>query len=244
MTIEDEDLSGKTILEVGSGRGDTTRRLVDLLEGKANAQLVATDISDTFFEHLRTEFRDRDVQIRFIRTGASELQGISDNSIDYLVCNYTLCAVNSQAGLAVLALRRFYKVLRPGGTLFIEEEFPISKQDTPSQEIWAEKWRILKAGMILAGQAPYNEFAPEILVELCRLAGFEPVEWTEHTEMFKDPRVLEFFQRRLDPLLEELPLESLRAGFSEMAKNLKKDAIQAGGMEIPFYRLVALKSKN
>ena len=242
MTIENEDLSGKTILEVGSGRGDTTRRLVALLAGKPGAELVVTDISEKFFAYLRAEFQSNNVQLRFTCTGASELQDISTDSIDFLVCNYTLCAVNSQAGLASLALRRFYEVLKPGGKLFIEEEFPISKQDTPTQKIWAEKWRILKSGMILAGQLPFHEFAPEVLADLCRLAGFEQVKWTEHTEMFKDSGVLDFFQRWLEPILQEMPLESLRAGFTEMAATLKKNAVQAGGMEIPFYRLEAQKA--
>jgi len=124
-TIENEDLSGKTILEVSSGRSDTTRTLVDILEGKPSAQLIITDISGKFFEQLSDEFQGRNVQLRFIQTGAHELQDVFDSSIDFLVCNYTLCAVNSQAGLVALALKRFYDVLRSGGKLFIEEEFPI-----------------------------------------------------------------------------------------------------------------------
>lgn len=242
MKIEDEDLTNKLILEVGSGRGDTTRKLVHLLDGKPNAQMIVTDISDQYFPQLRNEFQARNVQIKFICTAAQELQEILNHSVDFLVCNYTLCAVNSQAGLIAMALRRFWEVLKPGGKLFVEEEFPISKQDTPMQEIWAEKWRILKSAMILAGKAPYNEIAPEILAGLCHLAGFEKVEWTEHTEEYHDVEVLDFFQKRLAALLEEMPAESLRAGFTDSAMNLRRKAAQSGGMEIPYYRLVAQKS--
>lgn len=145
-------------------------------------------------------------------------------------------------GLAALALKHFWEVLKPGGKLFVEEEFPIYKQDTPLQEIWAEKWRVLKSSMILAGQSPYNEIAPEVLQSLCQLVGFEKVEWTEHTEMYNDVSVLNFFQKRLDVLLKEIPVESLRVGFTEMAISLRNKAVEAGGMEIPFYRLVAQKS--
>jgi SAM-dependent methyltransferase len=242
--IENEDLSSKVILEVGSGRGDTTRKLVDLLTGRPNAQLIVTDVSDRFFQQLRAEFQSKDVQISFIPTGAQELKGIKNGSIDFLVCNYTLCAVNSQAGLAMLALRRFWEVLKPCGKLFIEDEFPISKHNTPLQEIWAEKWRILKSSMLLVGQLPYNEVAPEVLASLCRLAGFENIEWTEHTEIYRDVEVLNFFQKRLDALLKEIPVERLRIGFIEIAMDLRNKAIQVGGMEVPFYRLVAQKSEH
>ena len=103
MSIEDEELSNKVILEVGSGRGDMTRTLVNLLAGMPTAQLIVTDISDTFFHQLRAEFQGKNVQTTFICTGAQELKGVANHSVDFLVCNYALCAVNSQAGLAALA---------------------------------------------------------------------------------------------------------------------------------------------
>jgi len=242
MSIENEHLANTVVLEIGSGRGDTTRRLVNLLSGQPGARLIVTDISDRFFQQLCDEFQAKDVQIQFIRTGAHELHGIPNYSVDFLVCNYTLCAVNSQAGLASLALRRFWEVLKGGGKLFVEEEFPVSKQDSPAQEIWAEKWRILKSAMILAGKFPYNEIEPETLEGLCRLAGFEDIQWTAHTETFRNTKVLDFFQERLDALLTQLPNDRLRAGFTELAVMLHDKAIQAGNaMEVPFYRLTAQK---
>ena len=96
MSIEYENLSGKVILEVGSGRGDTTRKLVDCLSGQSGSQLIVTDISDRFFHLLQAEFKSTAVNIRFIQTGAQTLQGIAEGSIDFLVCIYTLCAFNSQ----------------------------------------------------------------------------------------------------------------------------------------------------
>ena len=242
MNIEDEDLSAKVILEVGSGRGDTTRKLVNLLSGKPGARLIVTDISDKFFQQLSDEFQSKDVELQFICTGGHELRSIPDQAIDYLVCNYTLCAINSEAGLVAWALKRFWEVLKLNGKLFVEEEFPISKQDTLPQEVWAEKWRILKASMILAKQPLFNEISPELLKSLCCLAGFEKVEWIAHTELFTGIETLDFFQKRLDGLLKQISNENLRTGFTEMAVNLRKKTSQAGGMEIPFYQLVAQKT--
>ena len=52
---EDETLCGRTVLEVGSGRGSSTRELVDLLSGQPGATLIVTDASDSHFARLRQE---------------------------------------------------------------------------------------------------------------------------------------------------------------------------------------------
>lgn len=52
MDIAQENLAGKVVLEVGSGRGGTTRKLADLLSGQPGTVLIATDISDRHFQQL------------------------------------------------------------------------------------------------------------------------------------------------------------------------------------------------
>jgi SAM-dependent methyltransferase len=242
MDIAKESLVGKVVLEVGSGRGGTTRELVRLASKQPGATLIVTDLSNQHFQRLQDEFQDSGVQTKFICTSANELAGISGEAIDYLVCNYTLCAVNTQPGLAALALRRFWEVLKPGGRLFIEEEYPVDKVDTPRQEVWAQKWRLLKAATILTGGLPYNEIAPEVLADLCRLAGFEKVAWAADTSMYRGAKVLSFFLARLDGLLPEFANDDLRAGLTMSATELQKKAVHVGGMEVPYYRLTARKS--
>ncbi|MCL5996590.1 MAG: class I SAM-dependent methyltransferase [Chloroflexi bacterium] len=239
LDIAKVNLTGKTILEVGSGRGDTTRHLVDILSGYRDATLLVTDISDQFFPILRDEFRNKPVQVQFLRAGACELQGVPNNAVDYLVCNYTLCAINAQAGAAIIALQRFSEVLKRGGYLLIEEEFPLNFGCTSAQQIWAQKWRILKSAMLLIGKFPYNEIAPELLVDLCKLAGFTGIEWAVCHEKLAGVEALDFFRRRLDGMLLELPNNQLRTGFTQLADELREKARDAGGMEVPFYRLTA-----
>jgi len=241
MKIDTEDLTGKHVLEVGSGRGDTTRMLVDLLSKYSGPTLTVTDISDSHFKQLKKEFTSQPIRIRFIQTDACSLSGITSDSKDYLVCNYTLCAINSQAGQAALALKRFWDVLRAGGKLFVEEEFPIDKIDNPAQGIWAEKWRILKVATILRGGFPYNELQPETLAEMCRAARFEDIQWSASTTFFQGVDSLNYFHTRLKRLLQDIPNPHLKQGLLELASELNQKVAQTGGMEIPYYRLCARK---
>jgi SAM-dependent methyltransferase len=151
MSIATENLSGKVILEVDSGRGDTTRELVRLLAAYPDARLIAVDISDAHFRRLGEEFREDAVRIRFIQTCASQLADLESGSMDHIVCNYSLCAINSQPGLGVLALRSSWRVLKTGGEVFVEEEYPIGRRDAAGKGVWSDKWRILKAAIIIAG---------------------------------------------------------------------------------------------
>jgi SAM-dependent methyltransferase len=239
MDLSQQDLAGKTVLEVGSGRGGTTRRLADLLAPHPGARLIVTDISDAHFPELREELHGGPLGVEFLRTDACELAGVDNHSVDYLVCSYTLCAINAQPGRAALALQRFQQVLRPGSWLLVQEELPIDRAGTPAQEVWAAKWRILKAATIVAGGSPFAEFAPETLAGLCRLAGLSHVEWEADSELLTGSDVLAFFQRRLDMLLPRLPNDALRAGFECWARELWERAASAGGMEVPYYRLAA-----
>jgi SAM-dependent methyltransferase len=241
MRIDTENLTGKHVLEVGSGRGDTTRVLVALLSKYSGTTLTVTDISDIHFQQLKEEFSNQPVRIRFFQTDASSLSGITSDSKDYVVCNYTLCAINAQPGQAALALKRFWEVLHAGGKLFVEEEYPIDKKDNPAQGIWSDKWRILKVATILRGGFPYNELQPETLTEMCRAAGFEDIEWSASTTFFTGANSLDFFHTRLRRLLQDIPNPHLKQGLMELASELTQKVAQTGGMEIPYYRLCARK---
>ncbi|MBN2385764.1 MAG: class I SAM-dependent methyltransferase [Anaerolineales bacterium] len=242
--LSTRDLVGKTVLEVGSGRGDTTRNLVSLLAGKPGARLIATDLSDDHFARLGAEFAGSGVQVDFLRTEAQNLIGVPDGSVDYLVCNYTLCAVEARAGSTLQALGRFHETLRTRGEIFIEEEFPIDVAANPAQKVWAEKWRLLKAATELTGGAPFHEFAPEELAELVRRVGFINIQWAADSSFLPEPHALQFFHARLERLMAAFPSPRLRDGFASSAVVLDEMASRAGGMEIPFYRLTAHKSRG
>jgi SAM-dependent methyltransferase len=241
MDISQACLAYKVILEVGSGRGDTTRQLVRCAAGQPGVSLIVTDVSNAHFASLQSELCGMGVPLAFLCTGACELAGIVNDSVDYLVCDYTLCAVEAQAGCGALALRRFWEVLKPGGCLFVAEEYPIMMARTAAQSVWAEKWRILKTMTLLTGGLPYVEFAPDTLAALCRLAGFIEVQWKALNTLDTNPDALDFFFKRMNRLLAQMKDDSLRVGFAALASQLQTGFSEVGGMETPAYELTARK---
>ena len=241
MLIENEDLQEKIVLEVGSGRGDTTRKLIKILSKKQGLKLIVSDISDSNFQELQDEFSSISLQIQYLCSSAQDLSGIELNSVDFIVCNYTLCAVNSQPCAALLALRRFYEVLKPYGKLFIEEEYPLFHTTSFPFKLWSEKWMLIKSLLILSGNNPFNEIAPEILGQLCNLIGFTNMFCSNHTCFLPSSEVTGFFQNRLEVLIKYLSNENLKTGYLESAQKWQNKIQKDEGMEVPYYRLSVQK---
>lgn len=239
--ISMECLDGKTILEIGTGRGGTTRELVSLLSKFKDSHLITTDIADDHFNELRKEFKHSPVDISFIKTDACHLEGINDKSIDCLICNYTLCAINSNPGCETLALSRFKDVLKSGGHLYIEEEFPVNHINNPMQEVWSEKWRILKSCTSLLGGSTFNEMEPEVIKNILYILGFNSVEC--EIDSFKIPgkNCLDFFKLRLGRYLKKFNNKTYIKAIKEISADLEKKAAKTNGMEMPIYRIRAIK---
>lgn len=239
--IFSENLKGKTILEIGTGRGGTTRKLAEILSEYENSKLITTDIYDKNFQDIRKEIAVYNIPIEFIKTDACTLQGIEKEAVDYIVCNYTLCAINSNPGSEVIALDKFKEVLKPGGFIYIEEEFPINFIQNEKQKIWSDKWKILKSCSTLLGEATYNEIAPEILIKILKILKYKNIKLNAETASFQDEDCLDFFMRRIDRNISSIENMNIAEGIKELAISLKEKAVSIGGMEIPTYSIVAYK---
>lgn len=239
--IFDQCLNGKTILEIGTGRGGTTRYLASLLSKSSNCKLITTDISDCHFQELKDELKYSEVNIEFIKTDACTLKGIQNNSVDYLVCNYTLCAINSEPGCETLALNKFKNVLKDGGLLYIEEEFPVSHIENEMQNIWSLKWKILKSCTTLLGKSTYNEMEPHVLKSILEILGFNNIRYETSVSKILGENCLDFFMLRVNNYIEELHDDDYIKCIQKISASLKNKAIQVGGMEIPSYILTAVK---
>lgn len=169
------------------------------------------------------------------------LDGIELESIDYIVCNFAICEINSTIGQGTVALSKFLSVLKPGGKLFIEEELPISEAKNPAQQSWANIWHVLKSALILIQQrTPSNEYHPEVLSKICEIIGFTNLQW----ETSVRSHGLDWMQARLD-FLEKLqpafPGPKVGEMFTFLAKNVSDQAQAEGKVDVPIYMLSASK---
>lgn len=240
MRFETLDLTNKTVLEVGSGRGETTRKLAWQMVGKGG-RLIVTDISDGHFEGLRSELAPLDLRVDFIRTSGLKLAGIRLTSIDLVVCNYTLCAINAIVGQGELALRKFYEVLKPGGSLYLEEELPQYMAANPAQNMWAEKWQLIKAAQIISGARPFNEYQPDVLEDLTAACGFEEIKVSDAISTLPVSEWMDFFRSRFDNLLKDIGNETMVSALKDAADQFSIKAQQVGYMEAPYIILTAKK---
>ncbi|SCG82756.1 hypothetical protein DW1_1183 [Proteiniborus sp. DW1] len=235
------DFTNKTVLEVGTGRGGTTIKLAKALKDFRGAKLITTDIYDGNFEELDRKIKDYNVDIRFIKTDGCELKNIEENSIDFLVCNYTLCAINSKSGSEVLALSRFREVLNFGGILYIEEEYPLNFVDNSMQQVWSRKWQLLRGANMLLGELSYNEINPSILEKILHILGFKDIQWQSSSHLITGDDSLEFFKYRFTNLLKRLNNSQIVEGLKQEMKDLEEYSKKAGGMEVPIYKIIAKK---
>lgn len=239
--ISDEPLADKTVLEVGCGLGRTTRTLVTLLSGQPGAKLIVTDLVEQYLEKTRSKLGPTQFKPLFIKTDACDLAGIDAESVDYVVCNFALCEINSETGRGTLALARFFSVLKPGGKVFIEEEFPISAASGPAQQAWARMWRVFKSAlMFIQKRPPSSEYQPEVLRRVFETIGFTDVEWEAsvrtHGLDWLEPRITQ-----LEKYMPGYPSPQIGQMYIHLAKDIRSQAQESGKIEIPIYSLSAIK---
>lgn len=236
-----QDFSNKVVLEVGTGRGGTTIELAKFLSKFNGCKLITTDLNDDNFEKIEEEIKNYHVQVEFIKTDGCILEGIENNSIDFLVCNYTLCAINSKCGSEALAINRFNEVLKENGVLYIEEEYPIDIETNDMEYVWKRKWQLRRATSMLLGDSHFNEINPYILAKILKLQGFKDINWEKDSSKFLGDNCLEFSKYRLSKLLDKLENKDIVNGIKKEMEKLEEYAIRTNGMEVPIYKIIATK---
>lgn len=241
MDFKNFDYNNKTILEIGTGRGGTTKIIGELISDLKNTKLITTDIFDGNFEAIKNDLEKYNLNIDFIKTDGTILEGIKNSSIDIIVCNYTLCAINSNAGSEVLALNRFKEVLKPDGILYIEEEYPINIYENINQEIWSRKWELHRSLDYMLGELSFNETNPTILEEILEILGFNNINWEKSNNIIVGEDVLEFFRYRFENNLKDIDNEELYTGYIKELEKLNNIALETKNMEIPIYKMSCRK---
>ena len=108
-----------TVLEIGAGRGATTRTVLEGL-GSAFSSYTFTDVNSSSFEYVQEALKSQSRKMAFktldIEHDTSE-QGFADHSFDLVVASYALYGTTS----IETALQNARQLVKPGGYLLFVE---------------------------------------------------------------------------------------------------------------------------
>lgn len=240
MSFTYPDLKGKTVLEIGAGEGASTREVAGAIVAAGGGYLIVNDIEDTHFPALRRELTHPSLELVFLRSSAVKLAGLANASVDLVVSNYALGAIEAIQGQAVLALSRFFQVLKPGGMLLIREELPVYMAANPAQRLWADKMSLLRAVQILTGQKQFKEFQPEVLVEILELLGYTDVDYQDELANHASEDWLPSYLEQMARLTQDMEAAD-KQYFSQKTEEIKGKAEELGSFEQPYYQVWASK---
>ncbi len=104
----EEYIAGKTVLEVGCGIGNLTRRFVDIC-----GRVIGIDTSDLFIRHLRVDFPE--MELYNFDISDEKVRTLAEKGIDAVVAINVLEHVEDDER----ALRNIREILRPEGRLIL-----------------------------------------------------------------------------------------------------------------------------
>jgi SAM-dependent methyltransferase len=165
---------GDRVLEVAAGRGAVLFPAAERVG--PGGRVLGIDLSAGMVEHTSAEIQERGLRQAEMQLMDAETLALPEHSLEAVLCSFAVFFFGDVEG----ALRRFARVLVPGGRL----GFAFSRGTDPRwqwyEELLGEFVSLARRG---PGQPPIRE--PGALVEAMQRAGcWDVVETVEETELF------------------------------------------------------------
>ncbi|SET15748.1 Ubiquinone/menaquinone biosynthesis C-methylase UbiE [Natronincola peptidivorans] len=239
------DLHGKIVLEGGTSWGNTTRLIANkVVENNWRTELISVDIDDSHFNEIEEDIKDDFAKLTLRKGDLSDLYFIPSNSIDIIICNYTLSSVEQFPLRVMKAIKELYRVLKKDGQLLITEEMPIWSVDSADYTYWSKRLRIIKSISVLKAMPAFNEIHPNDLEEGLGIIGFKDIQWREFNEKINAEMAVKFLDKRKQTLIKgsnDLENKQLNDGFVEITEKLVKEFEKTKEFLAPAYILKAKK---
>ncbi|MGC9346486.1 MAG: methyltransferase domain-containing protein, partial [Candidatus Bathyarchaeales archaeon] len=166
---------------------------------------------------------------------------IEDESVDLIVCHATICAVNNRPLKAVKALSEFYRTLKKGGWLIIDDEYPLPKVSKPEEEVHVRRWQTYKAVAELVEGGHYTEIYPEELEFAAKLVGFRDIEWKKFEGPPLSEEAMSEWKEEMREMIDKIGDEDVKVAFGKAIDRIWKKYVRQGGNFPSYYVMRARK---
>lgn len=228
------NLQDLVVIDAGTGAANTTLWLTQKLTIAGGRGIVSLDHDPKTFLAAKKKLGGLAKPVDFVAADLTCIP-IKSESIDLIVCHATMCAINDRPLKAVKALLEFFRVVKHGGWLLIDDEYPLPKASTPKEEVQVKRWQTYKALAELVEGDHYTEIYPEELEFAAKFTGFKDVEWKKFEGGPLSEEVMNEWSELMSNLLNEIDNKDLRIAFKKLVERIQDEYRIHGGVFPPYY---------
>ena len=236
------DLRGLVVMDAGTGAANTTFWLAKKLkEAGGGGRIISIDKDLETFPDAKRKLGELAKLVEFVEADLTCMPQVESESVDLIVCHATMCAVNNRPLKAVKALSEFYRTLKKGGWLIIDDEYPLPKASKPEEEVQVRRWQTYKAVAELVEGEHYTEIYPEELEFAAKLVGFRDIEWKKFEEVLLSEEAMNEWKEEMPEMINKIDDEDLKAAFKKAIDRIWEKYVGQGGKFPPYYVMRARK---
>lgn len=236
------DLRGLVVMDAGTGAANTTFWLAKKLkEAGGGGRIISIDKDLETFPDAKRKLGELAKLVEFVEADLTCMPQVESESVDLIVCHATMCAVNDRPLKAVKALSEFYRTLKNGGWLIIDDEYPLPKASKPEEEVQVRRWQTYKAVAELVEGEHYTEIYPEELEFAAKLVGFRDIEWKKFEEVPLSEEAMNEWKEEMPEMINKIDDEDLKAAFKKAIDRIWEKYVGQGGKFPPYYVMCARK---
>jgi len=230
------DFSDITVMDAGTGAGNTTLELARRLEeAGGRGKIVSIDIDPETFLDVKTKLGELARFVEFVEADLTRMPHVESESFDIVVCAATLCALNDRPLKALRGLTEFHRVLKEDGWFTIADEYPLPKATKPKEEVQVMRWQLYKAVAELVDGEHYTEIYPEELEFAASLIGFRDIEWRRFEGGHIQEVTMEEWREVMPPMINQIKDEQIREAFLASIPKIYRKFEDQGGHYPPSY---------
>lgn len=234
--LEGTDFSNIVVLDAGTGAGNTTLELATrMAEAGGKGRIVSVDIDPETFPDAKKKLEELARFVEFVEADLTCMPQMESESFDLIVCTATMCALNDRPLKAVKALSEFYRTLKKGGWLVIDDEYPLFKASKPQEEVQVRRWQTYKSVAELVDGEHYTEIYPEELEFAARVVGFKEIELKIFVGGPLSTNAMNEWREVMPEMISKIDNEDLKTAFEKATERIWRTYKKQGGIFPPYY---------